>query len=695
MLPHMAVGSPNKLKSLIGYLIAVKNDKYLLLIMAISFFFSLLFSYLSIMRYFSLNSTAYDLGVYSQVLNSTLHGKLFYTNLLGESLLSEHFSLLLFPILIPYFFYQSPITLLVIQSFAIAFAAIPLYMLSKEWIALVNKDKKIGSRFLNFMPFSLSISFLFSPLVSGPISFDFHLMIFLPLFIFCAFYYFLKKKKLQHALFLLLIVLIHSSFVFIVISLLISEFLIYRSSKYGLREVTLKIFSKEALKYFLYFSVVVLVAGVYYYSVAYFKPIISGFPPNLNGPYSGQSGSISDSTLGLIRALFTEPNVAFSYLISNGMAKTVFLVMAFSATAFTALLFPELLVSILPYFLYGMFSSYSAYYTAGFQYSMMLIPMIFIASSGVGAKVFGMKPVSYKKLSGIYKRSVAVTLSGLILLGGLSGFIFTPFAPPSVFKNPGSVSDLWLNHPTRESQFAFNISSRVPSDAYILTQNDVFPLFSANSHSYSTPWSPGYSISDVNKFQYYVASYDSSWVYASTTGSASLYSMVNKALSTGNYGIYAEGYGLLALEKDYSGKPNYFNPVNISLSGSDLLPIGLNSTYSSGGIAASNNINGSGFFVSHRMLLLPGNYTVSINYSTTNISKHNGFLFNVSSEFSNKTFISKAVNIENSTLNGNIYTESFAFSNSIVYNDIRVGANKIYWNGNITVSSITIIENNV
>ncbi len=693
MLTLMALESPNKISSLREYLSVVKNDRYLLLIIVVSLFFSSLFSYLSIMRYLSLNSTAYDLGVYSQVLNSTLHGKLFYTNLLGESLLSEHFSLLLFPMVIPYLLYQSPMTLLAIQGFVIGLATIPLYLMSKEWIALVNKDKNIGPRFLNLIPFSLGISYLLSPLVSGPISFDFHLMVFLPLFIFSAFYYFLKKKKLQHAIFLFLIVSIHSSFVFIVIFLLISEFLIYRNPKYGFREVQVKLFSRESLKYFLYFLLIVFVAGIYYYSVAYFKPIISGFPPNISGPYSGQSGSISDSTLGLIKALFTQPNVAISYLFANGLYKVVFLALAFSATGFVALLFPELLVSAIPYFLYGMFSTYSAYYTAGFQYSMMIIPFIFVASAGVGAKIFGMKFVSFNKYGGLYKRSVAVTLAMIILLAGLGGVFLTPFSPPSLFKNPGSVTNMWVYHPDAKSRFAMNISNDVPPGAFLLTQNDVFPVFSSDINAYSTPWSPGYSQSNVNKFQFYMASYGSTWVYASTGSSPSLFDMVNAALKTGNYGIYAEGYGILTIDRNYTGAPIYFTPAVLTMGGSELVTIGNNSSHSNGGISASDVGNNSSFFTSHRLTLLPGNYTLKLEYSTNSTNPNNHFLFNITSIFSKIDFVSKEViPSESGKLNGT-YTEYYSFNTGIVYNDIVLSGSELNWNGTVTVQAITISEN--
>ena len=55
---------------------------------SVSFLFAVFFSVFSILQYQSLDDSAYDLGMHAQMIESFLHGELFYSPLIGESLLT-------------------------------------------------------------------------------------------------------------------------------------------------------------------------------------------------------------------------------------------------------------------------------------------------------------------------------------------------------------------------------------------------------------------------------------------------------------------------------------------------------------------------------------------------------------------------------------------------------------------------------
>lgn len=666
-------------------LTSIKEDPLLISIAVMSVAFSVIFSILSTNRFEAMHATGYDLGLFSQAFYNTLHGKLFYTNLLGESYLTEHFSPIVFVYLVAYYVHSSPVTLLWIQGFVLGLAAVPLFLLSRLWLKIAVR-KRAESENLSYLPFVLAISYLFSPMVSAPISFDFHIMTALPLFFFLAFYFFLKGNRILHAVFLVLIISLHSSFVIIVIFLLITEFLIFRNPRYYRREERIPIMSRPALKYLALFLLISAALLAYYYSMSYIKPVFSGLPPDPSGPSLRQAGALTDSPIGLLISLFTRPDVVFTYFSANLSAKVTFLFIGFAPTAFLSLFFPEFLVTVVPYLLYGMFSTFLPYYTVGYQYSMMLIPMVYVAVAGGISRIVLMRPKSNRRLKSTIRKRAPVITAVLIATGIMVGLNYTPFSPPSTFHNPGSVSNLWLEHQSESSRLVKKISQTISPSSYLVTQNDLFPFFSNDTNSYAAPWSPGLTDMSINEFQYLVAYYGSDWVY---TSSPSAYSLVNEALASGQYGIYASGYGVLALEKNYTSRPLVFVSIQFSLHSQSLLPVIGNSSYDSNGYVTSSNItNHSKFLTTNNNLIFPGVYSVEIQYSSNGSTASGSFNLNISSRYSGTTLLNATV-AESQYANATVNV-TFGFSSKLVYNDIIFTGKNLDWNGNLTIQKIIV-----
>src|SRR5216684_2099843 len=160
--------------------------------------YSLVFSYLSILKNGVYRSYAWDLGIINQALWTTTHnGKLFYTTLEqyvipSGAFFGTHFSPILFVILPVYALFPSVNTLLIIQSSVLALAAVPIYLLAKN--ELSN----------NYVAAFLSCAYLAYPFVQGINWFDFHVESFLPLFFGFSIYYMRKESWKSFLLFILL-----------------------------------------------------------------------------------------------------------------------------------------------------------------------------------------------------------------------------------------------------------------------------------------------------------------------------------------------------------------------------------------------------------------------------------------------------------------------------------------------------------
>jgi len=99
----------------------------------------LLFSVLTIFRFYAFRTRAWDLGIFTQSFWTTAYaGKFLYHTcelFINPSgvFFGVHFSPILFFVLPFYWAIPRPETLLVLQSFAIGSAAIPIYKLAKEY----------------------------------------------------------------------------------------------------------------------------------------------------------------------------------------------------------------------------------------------------------------------------------------------------------------------------------------------------------------------------------------------------------------------------------------------------------------------------------------------------------------------------------------------------------------------------------
>jgi uncharacterized membrane protein len=170
-------------------------------------FYAIILSVVCIWKYNNFLYGGLDLAIINNVFYNTAHGNWFWSSIQGHSYLGDHFTPILVLLLPIYWLWQSPQTLLVLQSIFLGLAAWPIYKIAQ----LILKENKIA--------LVIGVLWLINPLVHNINLFEFHFIALAPLFIFMAFYYYLKIKDSQKPNKKLLFYY----FIFIFLSLLIRE----------------------------------------------------------------------------------------------------------------------------------------------------------------------------------------------------------------------------------------------------------------------------------------------------------------------------------------------------------------------------------------------------------------------------------------------------------------------------------------
>ncbi|MBI1910811.1 MAG: DUF2079 domain-containing protein [Deltaproteobacteria bacterium] len=124
-------------------------------------------------------SNFHDLALYNQAMFNFVHGRGFIDPLWGVNLLGDHSELIVAPISIIYYFFQSPLTLLYIQAIAIGAGIFPLYFLARI---------KLGN---SYIPFIICFSYLTFPAILNMSSWtEFRPITFAIPILFTAFYFY-------------------------------------------------------------------------------------------------------------------------------------------------------------------------------------------------------------------------------------------------------------------------------------------------------------------------------------------------------------------------------------------------------------------------------------------------------------------------------------------------------------------------
>jgi len=142
------------------------------------------FSYYTILNHYNLGTQTLDFGFFQNAFVNTLHGHFMRNSYMNDAIVfRDHGDFILLLYLPFYYLFPRAETLLTVQSFSIALAALPLFFLCKK----ILKS--------NLTSLIIVIAFLLHPANHSANFYDIHQFSFLPLCVFCVFY-FLEKNNL-------------------------------------------------------------------------------------------------------------------------------------------------------------------------------------------------------------------------------------------------------------------------------------------------------------------------------------------------------------------------------------------------------------------------------------------------------------------------------------------------------------------
>ena len=438
----------------------------------INFIFILV--YILFLSFFTLNkhrnycSFAWDLGIFNQAFWTTIKEMSVFRNkcelylVKSGSFFGVHFSPILYSLIPFYTISQKPETLLIAQSIILGIAALPLYLFTKERI-----NKKTG--------LVASLIYLSNPMIHGINTYDFHVQCFIPLLLFSQFYYASKRKWNRY--------LSVSLF-----SFMIEEHLFYvLMTLYGLVLIwpdKLNIFHRERENLRRKYLLPVLVFGIYWIILSgqfiqFYNPDISPFLR------AGRHYRILgvDDPLKIPYYIFKNPLSALGAIKHSIPQKGWYLLQFFGPFLFLSFLSPILTAPALLWLTLSLLSNYEPYYSVGFQYPAYGLPIIFVSF------VQGLKKVliRWKK-----SRLHGNLLKLFFIVNFMNFFIVSPISP--IQTNFDYIPAYIKPHRETHSHILRASLVRIPTDASIITQDNIFPHLSSREDAYVIP--PMYEIEE-------------------------------------------------------------------------------------------------------------------------------------------------------------------------------------------------------
>ena len=481
--------------------------------------YTVVLSIVTIVKHSFFLSTGWDLGIFNQTFWSTIHGRFFHYTVepwLGETFFATHFSPILIFLIPFYAIYPQPETLLVLQSLIIALGAVPLYHLARD---VLSKSFAI----------KLSLVYIINPMIVGANLFDFHVELFLPITL-LSLIYFLHKRNFK----------LYTLFLFLSLSTL--EFTAFLTLFIIIYELVVNIKRKDEIKRLIPFASLTIIASILWLFISFLVTV------NLRAPETtGQS-----ILMPIITSLLENPYSLISQLAMNPFPKLWYILEVSWPFFFTPFLSSYFLLS-LPWLLVAFTLNYGAYYTIGYQYSLVVIPFFAVSS------IYGMKRLLFRI------RLNEKKIANLIMISTL---IFSMWAYTSLQFPVASFNVEYANKANR-------IIDLIPENASVLTINNLHPHISSRFEawllppSYDEPYK-GFETGISTIWKEYATNFlrttEPDFVFWDiNNGGIDAYNLnltIYELLPRVHYGVYASLGEILLLKKGYEGAPVIYEPFN-------------------------------------------------------------------------------------------------------------------------------------
>lgn len=499
-----------KIRNSIDWLLSMFRENWAILFLFFIYFF--IFSIFLILRYNSFESGYYDFGLQLYSLNAAFKNPSSFFSLIiptSNSLIGHLNPIFLF--ILPIFtIIPDPIFLLVLTSFAIGASIFPLYLLAKNH--LNNKKNAL----------LICIIYLINPLLHNSNRYDFHLITFVPFFIFSSIYFYEKKKVFSFIFFSLLANSTHE-FVCLLTSCLALSLI--------LKELKLnKINSPFNMTRKIKAPIFVLFIGIIWFSVS------------------------------IIIQNYFDPSTSLTNWVSLGstqnfdvVQKIVYLLQMFLPLLFIPVLEPIFLFPILPYVAVILISTHPGYWSINYQYGAFTIA--FLCYSII---------LALKNLPNInFIRKSKLTIKKLLLLLIVSNLAFAV-----TYSALSPISNISWSRVTDHDRLLKSLLDNIPKNSSVLTQSQMYPHV-ADRHEVALYMSeksmpgrvfnfyPDFIFFDITKASFYTAPK----IFGLTENQTiPLSKYVNKLITEGNYNLFSACDGAYI----YQNKINSFiQPKNV------------------------------------------------------------------------------------------------------------------------------------
>jgi uncharacterized membrane protein len=509
--------------------------------------YALVFSYFTILKFNTFNAYAWDLGIFSQSLWTTVHaGEFFYSTpelFINPSgvFFGIHFSPILFTVLPFYSLHSSPLTLLVFQSFILGMGAIPLYFFAKR---VLN---------VRTTAVAFSLAYLLYPPLHGVNWFDFHVQSFLPLFFFCTIYFLSKEKWSLYFMFLFLSLTVAENVPILIIFLGAYCFWVYRRQLYD--AVRKRISSDKRI---FIPPLTILTALFWRFLAIWIQQTYFPINPEYSQLYSAVDNwsvlGIQDDPITLPIYLILNMGKGIEAISYDFYFKLFYIFLLFGPLLFLS--FRSLITGItLAWLVPAILSNYTPYYIIGVHFPAYVIAFIFLGA------VYGAKKSvhsnRFPNLRFLTKSLVLVSLVFAIFVSPLSPVMlafqdnthfFASYYPPNIITH---------------DRLLHTIVDIVPRDASILTQNNIFPHFSSRVNAYAYPVPVILDRAPHDAMDQYLNEIilKSDFILVDTiTDPSTSAAVIERVDVIGIYGVFAYADGIYLLKKDFQGDPVFHVP---------------------------------------------------------------------------------------------------------------------------------------
>jgi uncharacterized membrane protein len=509
------------------------------LLIAMMLGYSVIFSWYDVSKYYALQEGWLDLGYYNYSFWNLLYGG----NLASVSapFFAGHISPILLAFLPLYAISPIPPTLLVIQSFGLGLAALPIYFLVRDATADGRVATLIAAAYLLYAP------------LHGVNAFEFHSAFLFPLVLSSAILYWRRGNWRAYYVSLILAAATLELAPVLIVGMGIGSLL--QGMVDHRRRIPRTIILHCALT--IVFGIVAYLFDVKLAALG--PPVVARF--YVGGGLRSLTLPVS-SGLAIPSYFLRDPVAGVLSLLADFPAKFEYLLEIFAPVMFLPVLVPLSLVPFVAWVGLAFLTRYGPYYSIYYQYSAYVLAFIFSALATSLGKL---------AMPAHEMRRIAIAIFFLTLLTSSYLSILSPMNP--VNGNPQNpLQSNWWPKRTAHQDIVDKVVRLIPQDGLLLTQEDLGSVTSGRREiwvpitgSYPVnPQLPDFILADLTSGYFFVQG-------ASITAPEwSLYPFLIRVMQNASYGVYAYSDGVLLYERNYDGPPVLFDPYNATFNPSPL-----------------------------------------------------------------------------------------------------------------------------